>query len=173
MKRLTKGSFWLGLLEQAVYIVPTLTTVLYYYFSTIREEISKSSQYTFLLSIVLFIFFVVYKKVCSNKIKELRQSVVQTETDLRNTPVSEVEKRTLLAENGKRDRQKLDLIDRGTLIVSFLIFALAVNILDKALIGISNLVCIAMGSILLGSGIHLGVLELEKKESIKLKGDKQ
>ena len=29
MKKLGKASFWVGLLEQLVYIVPTLVTVLY------------------------------------------------------------------------------------------------------------------------------------------------
>ena len=86
MKKLGKASFWVGLIEQLVYIVPTLVTVLYYYFDQIRYTVSRSSQYSFALAIALLVMFIVYRHFSKTKLAELRQSVVQTETELQNEP---------------------------------------------------------------------------------------
>ncbi len=169
MRKLKLWSTWLGLLEDLVYCVPTLTTILYYYFSTIQDKVSQTSQYSFALALTLFVLFVIYRKVAKTKISELRQSVVQTETDLKNTPDSQIEYRKKLAENAKKDRIKLDTYDRGMVIISLLIIALAINIMEKAAIGLTTLSYIALLSVLAGEGIHIGVLALKEKEAVKLK----
>lgn len=165
MKKLTKGSTWVSLLEQLIYISPTLGTVLYYYFSSIRENISKSSQYTFALALVLLVLFIIYKKITKRNIEELRQATVQQETDMRSEINDEKLKR--LADNSKSDRMKLDLYNRGGIILTLLIVALSVRILEMSLIGLTNLAYIACGSVLAGSGVHIGVLALKKREGIK------
>lgn len=167
MKKLKSASTWLGLLEDITYIFPTLITVLYYYFSAIRESVSSSSQYTFALALTLFVFFLIYKKIAKTKIGELRQSVVQTETDLKNTPDSQTDYIKKLAENARKGRVKLDTYDRGMTIISILIMALAVNILEKATIGLTMLAYIALLSVMAGEGLHIGVLKLKEKEAIK------
>lgn len=167
MKNILKGSFWVGIIEQLVYIIPTLATVLYYYFSEIQNTVSKSSQYTFGLAITLFVFFVIYKHFAKVKLAELRQSVVQTETDLKNEPESNFEKRAVLARNARKDRQKLDIMDRAQVLIVLIIFALAVYILEQATIGLTTLALIACLSVAAGSGIHLGVLKLKEKEALK------
>lgn len=165
MKKLKLGSAWLGLLEQIVYVCPTLGTVLYFYFADIKESISKASQNSFAMALVLFVLFIVYKKVMGKKVAELRQSVVQTETDLKNTPDTNGEVIDKLATNAASDRRKLDTIDRASTMITILIIALAVTILEKALIGLSMLSYIALGSVLAGYGVHLGVIELRKREA--------
>lgn len=167
MKTIAKPSFWVGLIEQLVYIVPTLTTVLYYYFSEIQQSVSKTSQYTFGLSISLLILFIIYKHFAKTKLQELRQSVVQTETDLNNEPVSNVDKRALLAENARKGRAKLDTLDRAQVLIVLIIFALAIYILEQATIGLTTLALIACGSVAAGAGIHIGVLKLKAREAIK------
>lgn len=174
IKKLTKGSTWLSLLENIIYIFPTLGTVLYYYFSEIQQTVSKSSKLSFAMALCLFVLFLVYKAVMARKIGELRQSVVQTETDLKSMPDSEVEHVRKLAMNAKKDRRTLDLYDRGSIMITLLILALGVSILEKALIGLTTLLYIALGSIMSGYGIHLGVLELRQREAVKpiKRGDK-
>lgn len=167
MKAITKGSFWLEFLEQLVYIVPTLTTVLYYYFAEIQETVSRTSQYTFGLAITLFVFFLLYKQFAKKKLQELRQSVVQTETDLKNEPKSNMEKRATLAENARKDRAKLDTLDRAQVLIVLVIFALAVYILERATIGLTMLALIACASVAAGTGIHVGVLKLREREATK------
>lgn len=162
-----KWSKLLSVIEELVYVCPTLGTVLYYYFSSIREEVSLTSQYTFILALCLFVFFLVFKGVSKKKIAELRQACVQTETDLTNTPNSDVEKREKLATNALKMRRKLDMVDRGSVLLSLLVFALAVHILEQALIGLTSLALIACASVCGGFGIHLGVLALRKKEAVK------
>ncbi|MEG1609064.1 MAG: hypothetical protein RR348_04275 [Clostridia bacterium] len=168
-----KWSKVVGALEQMIYICPTLATILYYYFNNIKSEISRSSQFTFALCLCLFVIFIIYKKVVKTKIDGLRQSLVQTETDLENCPTSETEQIALLASNAKKKRVKLDIFDKGSIIISLLIFALGVNILEQCLIGLTNLAFIACGSVLVGFGVHVGALELKRKESSNIKGDKK
>lgn len=167
MKAITKGSFWLEFLEQLVYIVPTLTTVLYYYFAEIQQTVSRTSQYTFGLAITLFVFFLIYKQFAKKKLQELRQSVVQTETDLKNEPLSNTEKRATLAGNARKDRAKLDTLDRAQVLIVLVIFALAVYILERATIGLTMLALIACASVAAGTGIHVGVLKLREREATK------
>lgn len=165
MKNIAKPSFWLGLLEQLVYIAPTLGTVLYYYFDEIQYAVSKSSQYSFALALALLVLFVIYRHFAKTKLEELRQSVVQTETDLKNEPEGNVEKRALLAENARKDRQKLDTLDRVQVLIVLVIFALAVYILEKATVGLTSLAFIACASVAAGAGVHIGVLKLKEKEA--------
>lgn len=167
MKKLGKASFWVGLIEQLVYIVPTLATVLYYYFDQIRYTVSRSSQYSFALAIALFVLFIIYRHFAKTKLEELRQSVVQTETDLKNEPEGNTEKRALLASNARKDRQKLDTLDRAQVLIALVIFALAVYILEQAAIGLTWLAFIACVSIAAGAGIHIGVLKLKEKEATR------
>lgn len=167
MGKLTKGSFWLSIFEQLVYVCPTLGTVLYYYFSEIEQTVGTASKMSFALAVVLFVLFCVYKAAMRKKITELRQSVVQTETDLHNLPDSHTEERVKLADNAKKDRLRLDTYDRGTVLLTLVIIALGVHILEQALIGLTNLAYIACGSVLAGSAIHIGVLGLRKREAIK------
>lgn len=169
MKNLAKPSFWVGLIEQLVYIVPTLATTLYYYFAEIRHTVGSASQYTFGLAVTLLVFFLIYKHFAKTKLDELRQSVVQTETDLKNEPESNVEKRAVLAENARKDRAKLDSMDRAQVLIVLVIFALAVYILERATIGLTTLALIACASVAAGTGIHLGVLKLKEKEAVKKK----
>lgn len=164
---LKKGSFWLSMLEQVVYIAPTLGTVLYYYFTSIEQTISRSSKYSFAMAICLLVVFIIYKAVAAKKLAELRASVVQTETDLRNTPDTKVEERAMLALNAKKDRRKLDMCDRASIMITLLIIAISISILEKALIGLTMLSYIALGSVLAGFGLRLGVLELKSKEALK------
>lgn len=171
MKKHSKIFKWskvVELIEQVVYICPTLGTILYYYFDGIQQNISKSSQFTFALCLTLFVFFLIYKKVVKTKIDGLRQSTIQTETDLENCPQSQTEQIALYAENAKKKRLKLDIYDKGSIIISLIIFALGVSILEKALIGLTNLAFIACGSVLVGFGIHIGALELKRKEQTKI-----
>lgn len=165
MKKLTKASFWIGIIEQMVYICPTLVTVLYYYFAEIQSAVSKSSQYTFGLAIALFVFFLVYKHFAKTKLDELRQSVVQTETDLKNSPSSDTERIAKLAENARKDRTKLDTMDRLQVLICLVIFALAIYILEQATIGLTSIALIATASVGLGAGVHLGVLKLKQNEA--------
>lgn len=167
MKKLAKASFWVGLIEQLVYIVPTLATVLYYYFDQIRYTVSRSSQYCFALAIALFVLFIVYRHFAKTKLEELRQSVVQTETDLKNEPASNAEKRALLAENARKDRSRLDTLDRVQILIALVIFALAVYIVEQATIGLTTLAFIALCSVAAGTGVHLGVLKVKAKEAVK------
>lgn len=167
MKKFAMGSFWLSILEQILYIFPTIGTILYYYFSQLQDSISLPKKMTFALALVLFALFLIYKSVAKKKIAELRQSVVQSETDLRNEPSENTAKRELLAHNAKIDRRRLDLYDRGMILITLLIIALGVNILEKSLIGLTNLMYIACGSVLAGFCVHLVVLELRQKESLK------
>lgn len=167
MKKLTKGSFWLSIFEQLVYVCPTLGTILYYYFSQLEQLLSVPNKMSFSLAVVLFVLFLIYKAVAKTKIAELRQSVVQTETDLRNEPERNVEKRLLLASNAKSDRLKLDMYDRGMVLITLVIVALGVRILEQAMIGLTNLAYIACGSVIAGFGVHIGVLSLRKREAVK------
>lgn len=167
MKKLTKGSFWLSIFEQLVYVCPTLGTILYYYFSELEQSLSAPSKMSFALAVVLFVLFLIYKAVAKTKIAELRQSVVQSETDLRNEPERNVEKRLLLASNAKCDRLKLDMYDRGMVLITLVIVALGIRILEQAMIGLTNLAYIACGSVIAGFGVHIGVLSLRKREAIK------
>lgn len=167
MKKLTKGSFWLSLFEQLVYVCPTLGTILYYYFSQLEQSLSVANKMSFALAVVLFVLFLIYKSVAKTKIAELRQSVVQTETDLRNEPERNVEKRIKLAKNAKSDRLRLDMYDRGMVLITLVIVALGIRILEQAMIGLTNLAYIACGSVIAGFGIHVGVLSLRKYEAIK------
>lgn len=167
MKNIGKPSFWLSIFEQIVYIVPTLTTVLYYYFDEIQYTASATSKFTFATAVALFVFFIVYKHFAKTKLQELRQSVVQTETDLKNEPESNVEKRALLAENARKDRTRLDTLDRAQVLIGLVIFALAVYIVEQATIGLTTLAFIALCSIAVGTGIHVGVLKLKTKEAVK------
>lgn len=167
MKKLTKGSFWLSIFEQLVYVCPTLGTILYYYFSELEQSLSAPSKMSFTLAVVLFVLFLTYKAVAKTKIAELRQSVVQSETDLRNEPARNVEKRLLLASNAKSDRLKLDMYDRGMMLITLIIIALGIRILEQAMIGLTNLAYIACGSVIAGFCIHIGVLSLRKHEAIK------
>lgn len=167
MKKLTKGSFWLSIFEQLVYVCPTLGTILYYYFSQLEQSLSAVNKMSFALAVVLFVLFLIYKSVAKTKIAELRQSVVQTETDLRNEPARNAEKRILLASNAKSDRLKLDMYDRGMVLITLVIVALGIRILEQAMIGLTNLAYIACGSVIAGFGIHIGVLSLRKHEAIK------
>lgn len=163
MSKLKNGSTWLGLLEQIIYICPTLATVLYYYFDEIQSVASKSSQYTFALALTLLIFFIVYRRIAKTKIEELRKSTVQTETDLENG----VGEASIVAENARKKREKLDLMDRLQILIVLVIFALAVYILEQATIGLTTLAMIACGSVAVGSGIHIGVLFLKQKEDVQ------
>lgn len=167
MKKLTKGSFWLSILEQLIYVCPTLGTILYYYFSELEQSLSSLNKMSFALAVVLFVLFLIYKSVAKTKIAELRQSVVQTETDLRSEPDSNIEKRIKLAKNAKSDRLKLDMYDRGMVLITLVIVALGIRILEQAMIGLTNLAYIACGSVIAGFGIHIGVLSLRKREAIK------
>lgn len=169
--KIFKWSKVVGVIEQIVYICPTLATILYYYFDGIQQSISKSSQFTFALCLTLFILFLIYKKVMKVKIDGLRQSKIQTETDLENCPESETERIAKYAENTKKKRIKLDIYDKGSIIISLIIFALGVSILEKALIGLTNLAFIACGSVLVGFGIHIGALELKRKEQTRIVGE--
>lgn len=173
MKKLTQGSFWLGIFEQLVYVVPTLATILYYYFTELEETISTSSKWSFAVACVLFVLLCVYRYFAKVKLQELRQSTIQTETDLENTPVSEVEKREILAENCKKKRLQLDTLDRAMIMLILLILGLAIYILEQATIGLTNLVMIALVSCAAGTGIHVGVLELKKNESLKVQKHKK
>lgn len=167
MRKLTKGSFWLSIFEQLVYVCPTLGTILYYYFSELEQSLSVPNKMSFALAVVLFVLFLIYKAVAKTKIAELRQSVVQTETDLRNEPERNVEKRLLLASNAKSDRLKLDMYDRGMVLITLVIVALGIRILEQAMIGLTNLAYIACGSVIAGFGVHIGVLSLRKREAVK------
>lgn len=167
MKNVGKPSFWLSIFEQIVYIVPTLTTVLYYYFDEIQYTASVTSKFTFATAVALFVFFIVYKHFAKTKLQELRQSVVQTETDLKNEPESNVEKRALLAENARKDRTRLDTLDRAQVLIGLVIFALAVYIVEQATIGLTTLAFIALCSTAVGTGMHVGVLKLKAKEAVK------
>lgn len=167
MKKLTKGSFWLSIFEQLVYVCPSLGTILYYYFSELEQSLSVPNKMSFALAVVLFVLFLIYKAVAKTKIAELRQSVVQTETDLRNEPERNVEKRLLLASNAKSDRLKLDMYDRGMVLITLVIVALGIRILEQAMIGLTNLAYIACGSVIAGFGVHIGVLSLRKREAVK------
>lgn len=167
MRKLTKGSFWLSIFEQLVYVCPSLGTILYYYFSELEQSLSVPNKMSFALAVVLFVLFLIYKAVAKTKIAELRQSVVQTETDLRNEPEHNVEKRLLLASNAKSDRLKLDMYDRGMVLITLVIVALGIRILEQAMIGLTNLAYIACGSVIAGFGVHIGVLSLRKREAVK------
>lgn len=167
MRKLTKGSFWLSIFEQLVYVCPSLGTILYYYFSELEQSLSVPNKMSFALAVVLFVLFLIYKAVAKTKIAELRQSVVQTETDLRNEPERNVEKRLLLASNAKSDRLKLDMYDRGMVLITLVIVALGIRILEQAMIGLTNLAYIACGSVIAGFGVHIGVLSLRKREAVK------
>lgn len=100
------------------------------------------------------------------KVDELRNSVTQTRTDLKNMPDSDTAHIAKLAENAYKDGIKLDMYDRGGLVVVLLIVALGVHILNQAMIGVTNLAYIACGSVLTGFGVHVGVLSLKKKEKL-------
>lgn len=167
IKTFKKGSTWLGLFEQLIAVCPTLGTVLYYYFDTIQESVSWQSQFSFGMAIVLLVFFMVFKRVAKVKIDELRQSVVQTETDLKNEPENNTDRRALLALNARKDRTKLDMIDRFNYMLIVLIIALAVYIMERAMIGLTSLALIALASILAATGIHIGVLKLKEREATK------
>lgn len=162
-RKVFKWSKIVSIVEQLVYIAPTLSTVLYYYFSQIEQTISRSSKYSFGLAVALFVLFLIYRGVMHRTIAEFRQGVVQTETDLKNG----VGDATKVADNAIKGRRKLDLYDRGGILISLIIFALAVRILEQALIGLTMLAYIACGSVCAGYGIHLGVLSLRKKEAIE------
>ena len=163
MKWVTKGSNWLSLFEHVVYVCPTLSVTLYYYFSQIRETVSYSSRFSFGMAVVLFVLFMIYKRAIRHKIEDLRQSVVQTQTDLRNG-VGDPEK---CSTNLKKDHLKLDAIQRIEIIVILIVIALAIYIMEQAAIGLTNLVLIAVASVVAGSGVHVGVLKLREQESIK------
>lgn len=163
MKKIFSWSNLVKCIEYLVYVCPTLGTVLYYYFSEIKETVSRSSEYSFALSLVLFVLFIIFKGMTTKKVGELRQSVVQTETDYKNTPESDSEKRAVLLSNATKDRAKLKLYDNGALVLALLVFALAVNILEQALIGLTNLALIAVGSVAGGLGLDLVSLNLKKK----------
>lgn len=159
----TKKSNWLSLLEHLVYVCPVLGTTLYYYFSQIRETVSYSSRFSFGMALVLLILFIIYKKMISRKVDDLRKAVVQTKTDLRNG-VGDPEK---CAANLKRDNSKLDAISRVEILIILLVIMLAIYIMEQAAIGLTTLVLIAIGSVLAGTGIHFGVLKLREDEEIK------
>lgn len=163
MKKLFKWSNLVKCIEYLVYVCPTLGTVLYYYFSEIKETVSTSSEYSFALALVLFVLFLIFKAMTSKKIAELRQSVVQTETDYKNTPEADTAKREVLLANATKDRAKLKLYDNGALVLALLVFALAVNILEQALIGLTSLALIAVGSVAGGLGLDIVSLNLKKK----------
>lgn len=162
MKWITKGSSWLSIFEHLVYVCPTLGVTLYYYFSQIRETVSYSSKFSFGMALVLFVLFMIYKRVIRNKVDDLRKAVVQTETDLRNG-VGDPEK---CAANLKKDHMKLDAIQRAEILIILFVIALAIYIMEQAAIGLTNLVLIAVGSVVAGSGIHIGVLKLKEQENI-------
>lgn len=166
MSYFKRGSTWLGALEQVIYICPTLGTVLYYYFSQIQQKVSMTSKFSFGLALTLFVFFLIYRKIMKRKVDELRNSVTQTRTDLKNMPDSDTAHIAKLAENAYKDGIKLDMYDRGGLVVVLLIVALGVHILNQAMIGVTNLAYIACGSVLTGFGVHVGVLSLKKKEKL-------
>lgn len=168
MKSFTKASFWLGLLEQLVYICPTLITVLYFYFTEIRKTVELPSQYCFGIAVALFVLLLIYKHFAKVKLEELRQSVVQTETDLKNEPPANVEKRRILAVNARKSRTKLDILDRAQILMVLVIFALAVYILERASVGLTMLAAIACVSVAAGALLHLVVLKLKEKEAVKI-----
>lgn len=163
MRALKTGSFWLSLFEQLVYIAPTLGTAMYYYFSEIEKSVSWSSKMSFGLAIVMLVLLIVYKRVAKRKVDNMRQAIVQSKTDLRNG-VGDPDK---IIVNIEKDSVKLDELDRAYILVSLLAFASAVYILERAAIGLTTLVFIAIASVAAGMGIHLGVLKLEAKEMLK------
>lgn len=163
MKKLFTWSNLVKAIEYLVYVCPTLGTVLYYYFDEIQTKVSTSSKYSFALALVLLVLFVIFKAMTKKKVDELRQSVVQTETDLKNTPTSDTAKIEILTANATKDRQKLKVYDNGVIVLALLVLALAVNILEKALIGLTNLCLIGVGSVACGLGLDLVSLELKKK----------
>lgn len=167
MTKLTKLSFWVNILKHITYICPTLITVLYYYYSSIRTEVSKTSQYTFALALTIFVLFLIYKAVMKRKVEELRNSAVITETDIRNEPPTS-ERLPNMAKNAKSDRLQLLIYDSGSILITLIIVALAINILEKALIGLSNLAIVACASVVLGLFLQYIVLCLKAKETLSM-----
>lgn len=163
MNFLKKGSTWLKLLEQLTYVCPTLVTVLYYYFTQIEMVTSQSSKASFALAVVIFILFIIYKKAMHKHIEDLRQATVQTKTDLKNG-VGDADK---VATNLAKMQTELDTYNRMALLLSLLCCSIAVYILEQAAIAITNLVVIGLISVASGSGIHVGVIQLQKRENLK------
>lgn len=160
IKSLRKGSTWLKLLEEMVYICPTLITVLYYYFTELEVRASYSSKASFALALTLLILFLILKHIMRNKINELRQAKVQTDTDFKNG-VGDPEK---CAHNLYEYSKKLDTISRFQIIIVLICISLAIYILEQATIGLSTLTIIALVSVLAGTGIHIAQLKLTEKE---------
>lgn len=163
IKKLKTGSFWLFVVEQVVYLCPTLITVLYYYFSEIEKTVSWSSKMSFGLAISVLVLFIIYRKAFKTKLSDMHQGLVQSETDLKNG-VGDPEKITA---NIARDRITLDSMGRMSVLISLVVVGLSIYILEQAMIGLATLVFIAIGSVLVGMGIHIGAIKLERKEKLK------
>lgn len=167
MSKLTKGSFWLSLFENFVYVAPTLITVLYYYFTELQYTTSTSSKWSFATAVTMFVLFCVYKVAAKNHLRKLEHKTNQTEADLECAKPSDTEQVEIYATNLKRYRMELDAVRRVNVLIVLLIIALAVYIIEQATLGLTNLCFIAVASVAAGSGIHVGVISLMSKEACK------
>lgn len=165
MKKLKLGSTWMSLLEQIVYIAPTLSIVLYDYFTQLESSVTTSSKASFGLAISLLFIGCIYLRVFKQHLADLRQGLVQSEYDLKNG-VGDPAK---VAETIKSSKLKLEGLSRLKILIVLFIIAVITYIFEEAAVRISTLVWTGVLSVAAGAGIHVGVLELEKSEAIEKK----